>query len=106
MFQTSDISLFAKLHFFQRINEDTYTFSSKWVKVFHKMSYWTFCVRLLILITLQTKISRKSGESIKILLKKILRFLDWRETTYSYHFVNKNLTQIWGIYKNSSKKDS
>ena len=34
------------------------------------MSYWTFCVRLLILITLQTK----------------------------------KLTQIWGIYKNSSKK--
>ena len=27
------------------------------------------------------KISRKSGESIKILLKKILRFLDLRETT-------------------------
>ena len=70
MFQISDISLFAKLHFFQRINEDTYTFSSKWVKVFHNMSYWTFCVRLLILITLQTK----------------------------------NLTQIFGIYKNYSKK--
>ena len=31
-------------------------------------------------ITLQTqKISRKSGESIKILLKKIRRFLDLRE---------------------------
>ena len=71
MFQISDISLFAKLHFFQRINGDTYTFSSKWVKVFHNMS---------------------------------LDLL--RETTYSYRFANKNLTQIWGIYKIYSKKDS
>ena len=32
--------------------------------------------------------------------------MDLRETTYSYHLANKNLTQIWGIYKNYSKKDS
>ena len=30
--------------------------------------------------------------------------MDWRETTYSYRFANKNLTQIFRIYNNSSKK--
>ena len=30
--------------------------------------------------------------------------MDSRETTYSYRFANKNLTQIWGIYKILLKK--
>ena len=70
MFQTSDISLFAKLHFFQRINEDTYTFSSKWVKVFLNMSLDLLRETTYSYHLVNNKISRKSGESIKILLKK------------------------------------
>ncbi len=54
-------------------------------------------------ITLQTKISRKSGESIKILLKKILRFLDLRETTLFRRetFYSGSLRQLYGCSSRS-----
>ncbi len=96
MFQISDISLFAKLHFFQRINEDTYTFSSKWVKVFLNMSYWASLPKKDL-----TQIFGIYKNSSK---KRFLDSMDLRETTYSGSPCQKNLTQIWGIYKIYSKK--
>ena len=72
------------------------------------MSYWTFCVRLLILITLQTKnLTQIFGIYKNSSKKGFLDSMDWRETTYSGSPCKQiNLTQIWGIYKNYSKKDS